>query len=55
MLPSLESVTELQPIMDDILNCPCDGIIVTAAGSPGSAYDFHSRYFAPKLGVDEVK
>ncbi|KAG2282435.1 hypothetical protein Bca52824_053655 [Brassica carinata] len=53
VLPSLESVTELQPIMDDILNCPCDGIIVTAAGSPGSAYDFHSRYFAPKLGVDE--
>ncbi|WZZ34572.1 hypothetical protein YC2023_017973 [Brassica napus] len=54
VLPSLESVTELQPIMDDILNCPCDGIIVTAAGSPGTAYDFHSRYFAPKLGVDEA-
>ncbi|CAH8301235.1 unnamed protein product [Eruca vesicaria subsp. sativa] len=50
VLPSLESVTELQPRMDDILKCPCDGIIVTAAGS---AYDFHSRYFAPKLGVDE--
>ncbi|CAG7894135.1 unnamed protein product, partial [Brassica rapa] len=53
VLPSLESVTELQPVMDDILNCPCDGIIVTAVGSPGSAYDFHSRYFAPKLGVNE--
>ncbi|CAF2141380.1 uncharacterized isomerase BH0283 [Brassica rapa] len=53
VLPSLESVTELQPVMDDILNCPCDGIIVTAAASPGSAYDFHSRYFAPKLGVNE--
>lgn len=53
VLPSLESVTELQPRMDDILKCPCDGIIVTAAGSAGSAYDFHSRYFAPKLGVDE--
>lgn len=55
MLPSKESVTELQPRMDDILKCPCDGIIVTAAGSTGSSYDFYSRYFAPKFGVDEVK
>ncbi|XP_020878325.1 uncharacterized protein LOC9308876 [Arabidopsis lyrata subsp. lyrata] len=53
VLPSMESVTELQPRMDDILKCPCDGIIVTAAGSAGSAYDFYSRYFAPKFGVDE--
>lgn len=52
VLPSSESVAELQPKMDDILKCPCDGIIVTAAGS---AFDFHSRYFAPKFGVDEVK
>jgi predicted PhzF superfamily epimerase YddE/YHI9 len=53
VLPSKESVTELQPRMDDILKCPCDGIIVTAAGSTGSSYDFYSRYFAPKFGVDE--
>ncbi|XP_010430441.1 PREDICTED: uncharacterized protein LOC104714698 isoform X2 [Camelina sativa] len=53
VLPSMESVTDLQPRMDDILKCPCDGIIVTAAGSAGSAYDFYSRYFAPKFGVDE--
>ncbi|KAJ0256160.1 hypothetical protein HA466_0091620 [Hirschfeldia incana] len=50
LLSSLEAVTELQPKMDDILKCPFNGIIVTAAGS---AYDFHSRYFAPKFGVDE--
>lgn len=54
-LPSSESVTKLQPRMDDILKCPCDGIIVTASGSAGSAYDIYSRYFAPKLGVNEVK
>ncbi|XP_010422524.1 PREDICTED: uncharacterized protein LOC104707796 [Camelina sativa] len=53
VLPSMESVTDLQPRMDDVLQCPCDGIIVTAAGSAGSAYDFYSRYFAPKFGVDE--
>ncbi|XP_023636548.1 uncharacterized protein LOC17881515 isoform X2 [Capsella rubella] len=53
VLPSMESVNELQPRMDDILKCPCNGIIVTAAGSAGSAYDFYSRYFAPKFGIDE--
>ncbi|CAN8237830.1 unnamed protein product [Cochlearia groenlandica] len=53
VLPSSESVAELQPRMDDILKCPCNGIIVTAAGSAGSTYDFYSRFFVPKLGVDE--
>uniref|UniRef100_A0A1J3CVV6 Uncharacterized protein n=1 Tax=Noccaea caerulescens TaxID=107243 RepID=A0A1J3CVV6_NOCCA len=53
VLPSMESVTELQPRMDDILKCPCNGIIVTAAGSEESAYDFYSRYFPPKFGIDE--
>ncbi|CAH2071878.1 unnamed protein product, partial [Thlaspi arvense] len=53
VLPSMESVNELQPRMDDILKCPCDGITVTAAGSAGSAYDFYSRFFAPKFGIDE--
>ncbi|KAL1225092.1 hypothetical protein V5N11_033508 [Cardamine amara subsp. amara] len=52
-LPSSESVNEVQPRMDDILKCPYAGIIVTAAGSAGSVYDFYSRYFAPKFGVDE--
>ncbi|KAJ4880980.1 phenazine biosynthesis PhzC/PhzF family protein [Raphanus sativus] len=54
VLQTWESVTELQPRMDDILKCPGKIIIVTAAAPPqGSAYDFCSRIFAPKLGVDE--
>ncbi|VVB07059.1 unnamed protein product [Arabis nemorensis] len=52
-LSSMESVAELQPRMDDILKCPCNGIIVTASGSAGCAHDFYSRYFAPKFGVNE--
>ncbi|KAG7557820.1 Phenazine biosynthesis PhzF protein [Arabidopsis suecica] len=55
VLPSWESVTELQPRMDDISKCPGKLIIVTAAAPKGSVYDFCSRVFAPKLGVDEVK
>ncbi|CAA7056303.1 unnamed protein product, partial [Microthlaspi erraticum] len=53
VLPSMESVIDLQPRIDEILNCPCNGIIVTAAGFEGSAYDFYSRYFPPKFGIDE--
>lgn len=49
-----ESVTELQPRIDDIMKCPGKVMIVTAAAPQGSAYDFCSRLFAPKLGFNEV-
>lgn len=29
------------------------GVCVTAAGEPGAAHDFVSRFFAPRFGVDE--
>ncbi|KAF2579428.1 hypothetical protein F2Q68_00002432 [Brassica cretica] len=53
VLPSWESVKELQPIRDDILKCPGKMLVVTATAPPGSAYDFISRVFGPKIGVDE--
>ncbi|CAA7056121.1 unnamed protein product [Microthlaspi erraticum] len=53
VLSSWESVTELQPRINEISKCPCEGMIVTAAASAGSPYDFCSRYFAPKVGIDE--
>ncbi|CAG7906500.1 unnamed protein product [Brassica rapa] len=53
VLQTWESVKELQPRMDDILKCPGKIIIVTAAAPERSVYDFCSRIFAPKLGVDE--
>ncbi|ESQ36607.1 hypothetical protein EUTSA_v10008339mg [Eutrema salsugineum] len=53
VLSSWESVTELEPRLDEILKCPCEGMMVTAAASAGSSYDFCSRYFAPKFGINE--
>ena len=41
--------------MDEISKCPGKLIIVTAAAPEGSVYDFCSRFFSPRLGVDEVK
>lgn len=55
VLPSWESVKKLQPIRDDILKCPGKMLVVTAAAPPGSNYDFITRVFGPKIGVDEVK
>lgn len=37
------------------MKCPGKMLVVTAAAPPGSAYDFISRVFGPKIGVDEVK
>ncbi|CAF1923568.1 BnaC05g01790D [Brassica napus] len=53
VLSSWESVTELQPRIDEISKCSCEGLMVSAAASAGSQYDFCSRYFAPKFGINE--
>ncbi|XP_023640565.1 uncharacterized protein LOC17890207 isoform X2 [Capsella rubella] len=54
VLPSWEAVAQVQPRMDEMLKCPGKLIIVTAAAPEGSVYDFCSRFFSPKLGVDEA-
>ncbi|KAJ1405129.1 Phenazine biosynthesis PhzF protein [Sesbania bispinosa] len=48
-----ENVALVLPQMDAIAKCPGRGIIVTGRTHPGSAFDFYSRYFCPKLGVNE--
>jgi len=53
VLPSIESVVELQPEFDAIKKCPGKGLIISAAAPPGSGFDFYSRYFCPKLGINE--
>jgi predicted PhzF superfamily epimerase YddE/YHI9 len=55
VLPSRESVVELQPEIDAIKKCPGKGLIISAAAPPGSEFDFYSRCFWPKLGINEVK
>lgn len=49
---SEETVRGLQPDIAALKAIPYQGIIVTGA-SPGSEFDFVSRFFAPRLGVDE--
>ncbi|TCO79752.1 PhzF family phenazine biosynthesis protein [Plasticicumulans lactativorans] len=44
-------VRALVPDLRALARLPCDGVIVTAAGS--GAVDFVSRYFAPHAGIDE--
>uniref|UniRef100_A0A2P2JCS1 Putative isomerase BH0283-like n=1 Tax=Rhizophora mucronata TaxID=61149 RepID=A0A2P2JCS1_RHIMU len=54
VLPSGEAVKEIRPQFDKILKCPGTGIIASAAAPPDSGFDFYSRFFCPKLGVNEV-
>nr|POE68680.1 putative isomerase [Quercus suber] len=53
VLPSGESVVEIQPEFDAIRKCPGSGIIATGAAPSGSGFDFYSRAFWPKLGINE--
>lgn len=53
VLPSAKAVTDLQPKLENIQNCPGRGLIITAVAPSGSGFDFFSRFFCPKLGINE--
>ncbi|KAH0978438.1 hypothetical protein GBA52_028157 [Prunus armeniaca] len=54
VLPSAKAVVDLQPKFDAIQRCPGSrGVIVTGIAPPESEYDFYSRFFCPKYGIDE--
>ncbi|XVE73168.1 hypothetical protein DITRI_Ditri11bG0095600 [Diplodiscus trichospermus] len=53
VLPSAESVIELQPLIDDIRKCAEGGIIASGAAPMESGYDFATRCFFPKNGINE--
>lgn len=55
MLASGKSVIEIEPRFDDILKCPGRGLIVSGVAPPDSEFDFISRFFCPKYGINEVK
>ncbi|XP_028788910.1 uncharacterized protein LOC114744931 isoform X2 [Neltuma alba] len=48
-----KSVIELKPQFDAIVKCPGRGIIVTAVAPSDSGFDFYSRFFCPKAGINE--
>ncbi|XVF32612.1 hypothetical protein REPUB_Repub17cG0097300 [Reevesia pubescens] len=39
--------------VDDILKCPGRGLIVSGVAPPDSKFDFISRFFCPKYGINE--
>lgn len=53
-LPSGKEVAELQPNIREIKECAGRGIIVTGPAPEGTGFDFFTRFFCPKLGIDEV-
>ncbi|PIA30485.1 hypothetical protein AQUCO_05500038v1 [Aquilegia coerulea] len=48
------ATTDLQPKFDEIHKCPGRGVIITGIAPSESGFDFFSRFFCPKLGVNEV-
>ncbi|KAI3449614.1 hypothetical protein Pfo_006279 [Paulownia fortunei] len=53
VLPSGEAVVEVEPNFDEIQKIPGGGIIITGLAPTGSGFDFFSRFFCPKLGINE--
>jgi predicted PhzF superfamily epimerase YddE/YHI9 len=52
-LPSVEDVIALNPDPAALRGVECRAVIVTAPAPAGADYDFASRVFAPRVGVDE--
>ncbi|KAL0419920.1 UNVERIFIED_CONTAM: putative isomerase [Sesamum radiatum] len=53
VLPSGETVAEVEPNFGEIQKCPGRGIVITGLAPAGSGFDFFSRFFCPKLGIAE--
>ncbi|MEM6449609.1 MAG: PhzF family phenazine biosynthesis protein [Cyanobacteria bacterium P01_D01_bin.105] len=50
---SEQSVRTMSPDFEALKQLPIQGVIVTAAAKDGMSYDFVSRYFCPKIGINE--
>ncbi|GFP97837.1 uncharacterized isomerase bh0283 [Phtheirospermum japonicum] len=53
VLPSGEAVVKAEPNFDEIQKFPGRGLIITGLAPTGSGFDFFSRFFCPKLGLNE--
>nr|XP_043610634.1 uncharacterized isomerase BH0283 isoform X2 [Erigeron canadensis] len=53
VLPSAKEVVEFKPQFSKIKEAPGRAIIITALAPDGSEFDFYSRVFDPKIGVNE--
>lgn len=52
-LETREELVKLQPNMQELLKCESDGLLATAPAEETSGFDFVSRVFLPKMGMDE--
>jgi PhzF family phenazine biosynthesis protein len=48
-----DTVRTLTPDLRVLSTVECRGVIVTAAAAPDAQHDFVSRFFGPRVGVDE--
>jgi len=53
-LSSGKEVADIIPNIHEIKVCSGRGVIVTGPAPAGSGFDFFTRFFCPKFGVDEV-
>ncbi|KAL3644858.1 hypothetical protein CASFOL_010038 [Castilleja foliolosa] len=53
VLSSGEAVVEAEPNFNNIQKFPGRGLIITGLAPAGSGFDFFSRFFCPKLGLNE--
>ncbi|MED6162303.1 hypothetical protein PIB30_069106 [Stylosanthes scabra] len=53
VLESGAAVKQVQPQIDEIVKYPGRGVIVTGSAPSESGFDFFSRFFSPKLGINE--
>ncbi|KAG9157237.1 hypothetical protein Leryth_004914 [Lithospermum erythrorhizon] len=53
LLPSGKEVAEFKPQTTDIEKLPGRGLIVTGPAPPESGFDIFSRFFCPKMGINE--
>ncbi|XP_072984135.1 uncharacterized protein [Typha latifolia] len=52
-LASGKEVADINPNFTELKECPGRGVIITGQAPAGSGFDFFSRFFCPKLGVNE--
>jgi hypothetical protein len=53
-LSSGKEVADVLPNIEEIKKCAGRGVIITGPAPAGSGYDFFTRFFCPKFGIDEV-
>ncbi|KAJ9543211.1 hypothetical protein OSB04_022918 [Centaurea solstitialis] len=53
VLPSAKEVVEFEPQIDKYRTSPGRGVLITGLAPEGSEFDFYSRFFCPKYGIDE--